>query len=242
MEREILRRALAPDPECLSLEQLGRYADGALGPDEHAAAATHVRRCLNCQAELALLEAVTSDSPRTGEADVVRHGVTRLERRAREILETDRPETSSRHRWFDVGMPPVAAVAAVLLIGIGAGSFYVLTRKTPGLPGEVTTRDEITRSLAVAVRGPVGDQVEAPRRFEWVAVDRAVRYRVRLMEVDRHELWSTVAAALEADLPSSVRESIAPGRTFIWDVTAYDAGGSTIAESGPQSFRVASRR
>jgi len=38
MEREILRTALAPSAECLSIEQLGRYADGALGTDEQTAA------------------------------------------------------------------------------------------------------------------------------------------------------------------------------------------------------------
>jgi hypothetical protein len=105
----------------------------------------------------------------------------------------------------------------------------------------VTTGDEVTRSLTVAVRGPVGDQVEAPRRFEWLAVDRAVRYRVRLMEVDRHEVWSTSTSAAGVDLPSPVRTSIAPAKTLLWDVTAYDASGATIAESGAQSFRLTPR-
>jgi hypothetical protein len=133
---------------------------------------------------------------------------------------------------------PVAS-AAVLLVA--AGSWYVLTTKPPGLPGSVTTGNEITRSLAIAVRGPVGDLLESPRRFEWLAVDRAVRYRVRLLEVDRHEIWSTSTSAAGVDLPSSVRTSIAPARTLIWDVTAYDASGAAIAESGPQSFRLVPR-
>ena len=70
---------------------------------------------------------------------------------------------------------------------------------------------------------------------------RAVRYRVRLMEVDRQELWSTSTSALGVDLPAPVRASIAPGRTLLWDVTAYDAAGAAIAESGTQSFRVVPR-
>ena len=105
----------------------------------------------------------------------------------------------------------------------------------------MTTGDEVTRSLAVTVRGPVGDQVESPQRFEWLAVDGAVRYRVRLMEVDRRELWSTSTSALAVDLPPPIRTSIAPGRTLLWDVTAYDAAGAAIAESGTQSFKVVPR-
>jgi hypothetical protein len=38
-------------------------------------------------------------------------------------------------------------------------------------------------------------------------------------------------------MPAALRESLAPGRTVLWDVTAYDASGAAIAESGPQSFR-----
>ena len=83
-------------------------------------------------------------------------------------------------------------------------------RKAPELPGSVTTGDEVTRSLAVGVRGPVGDQAEAPRRFEWLAVDGAVRYRVRLMEVDRREVWSASTSAPGVDLPAPVRTRSLP--------------------------------
>jgi hypothetical protein len=213
MEDEILRKVLAPGADCLSIEQLGRYADGALGRADRAAADRHIRQCLNCQAELGLLKTLTANGVRTPEPAVVRFTAFRL-----------------------------VSMAAVLLVAIAAGSFYLLVNRTaPELPGRVTSGDEVTRSLAVTVRGPVGDQLEAPRRFEWLGVDRAVRYRVRLMEVDRHEIWSTSSTAPEVDLPPAVRTSITPGRTLRWDVTAYDAAGAAIAESGLQSFRLAPR-
>ena len=241
MEDEILRGALAPNAACLSVEQLGRYADGALSAEEQAAAATHIRQCLSCQAELALLQAVISSGVRPEEAEIVRDGAARVEQRTREFLDAGRVRPSPRSRWFGLGTFPRAAVAAVLLVGIATGSFFLLTRKAPQLPGSVTTGDEVTRSLALVVRGPVGEQGESPRRFEWVPVDRAVRYRVRLLEVDRHEVWSTSTSAPGVDLPPAVRTSIAPGRTLLWDVTAYDASDKVIAESGMQSFRVAPR-
>jgi hypothetical protein len=105
----------------------------------------------------------------------------------------------------------------------------------------VTTGDEVTRSMAITVRAPVGNQAEPPQRLEWLPVDRAVRYRVRMLEVDRREIWSTSTSAPEVALPPDVRSSITPGRTFEWDVTAYDSADRAIAESGIQSFRVEPR-
>ena len=241
MEDEVLRAALAPTGECLAVEQLGRYADGALGADEQTAADSHLRGCLTCQAELALLHAVTSSGVRDSEAEVVRAGVRRLEHRAAEIL-ADRASASAPRRWFRVSPLPSAAVAAVLLLGIAAGGYFMVrTRNPPALPSRVTTGDEVTRSLAVTVSGPVGDQTGLPQRFEWLAVRGAARYRVRLMEVDRRELWSASTASVAVDLPPAIRPSIVPGRTLLWDVTAYDAAGAAMAESGTQSFKAGPR-
>jgi hypothetical protein len=241
MEDEVLRSALRQSDECLTVEQVARYADGALGVQERTAAENHLQGCLSCQAELALLLAVTSSSVRPDEAALVRDGAIRLNQRFTEIPAGHVPP-SSRPRGFRFGAFPVGAVAAVLLIGIAAGGSYLfLRRNAPELPSGVTTTDEVTRSLSVRPRGPIGEQPELPQRFEWFAVDRAVRYRVRLMAVDRQELWSTSTSALGVDLPSPVRASIAPGRTLLWDVTAYDAAGGPIAESGMQSFRVVPR-
>jgi hypothetical protein len=241
MEDEILRQALAPGARCLSVEQLGQYADGALDADDEAAAAVHIKDCLSCQAELALLHAVTSTGLRPEEAEIVRDGAARLDERTTGFPAADHVASSSGRRWFGFRSLSLAAVAAVLLAGVATGTFFFLTRNAPRLPGSVTTGDEVTRSLALAVRGPVGDHRDLPRRFEWVGVDRAVRYRVRLLEVDRQEVWSTSTPAPAVDLPPDVQAKLTPGRTLLWDVTAYDAAGTVIAESGTQSFRVAPR-
>jgi hypothetical protein len=59
------------------------------------------------------------------------------------------------------------------------------------------------------------------------------------MEVDRRELWSTETAATDVDLPESVRALIVPAKTLQWQVTAYDASNSPIAESSLERFRLA---
>jgi hypothetical protein len=237
MERKSLTMALAPEAGCLPLEQLGRYADGALPADEQATAAAHVRGCLNCQAEIALLQAVTSDTARAGEAEIVREGLERLERRASPAASVGRGEAPFRRRWLSLGAAPLAA--AVILAA--AATFYLRRGTAPDLPPGVTTDGEVTRSLAIAVRGPIGDQAEPPARLEWQPVKEAVRYHARLLEVDRREVWSTSTADAGVDVPGPIRASMAPGRTLLWEVTAYDGAGGVLAESGPQSFRLVVR-
>jgi len=213
MEDKILKEALAPGPDCLPLEELGRYADGTLSAVQHGAAARHIEQCPTCQAELALMESM-----------------------AHSTLVFDGRGESKRRRFF-----PVAVAAALVLSALAAGGTYKLLRRAPELPPAVTADRDVARSLTLGVRAPVGDQREAPPRLEWIAADRAVRYRVRLLEVDRHELWSTTTAAASVDVPSPVQSSLTRGRTFLWDVTAYDAADRIVSESGLQSFRVLPR-
>jgi hypothetical protein len=238
MAREVLRTALLPSAACLSTDELVRYAEAGLGSAEQAAADAHVRGCLNCQAELALRQAVTSAEVRPGEADLVRDGAARLEQRATEILGAAGAGRAPRGRWLGLDTLPVAAAAVLALVAAG---LYLRGDRAPELPRQVPSGGEVTRSLAVVVRGPLGDQAEAPVRLEWRPVRGAVRYRVRLLEVDRHEVWSTSTSALEVDLPPPVRAALTPGRTLLWDVTAHDAAGAAVAESGAQSFRIVLR-
>jgi len=238
MERELLNETLRPGPDCLAVEQIGRYADGALTAAERTAAAAHIESCLTCASELALLEAVTATPARAGEREAVDAAVAELRRRE---ARATRPQTRER---LQVGFAiPFAylryamSLAAVLLIA--AGGYYLLNPPSPQLPTSVTSGNEVTRSLAVAVRGPVGDQTEVPDRLEWQPVAGASRYRARIMEVDRHELWSTEVSGTMVTLPAEARAQIVPAKTLLWQVTALDTANRAIAESAIERFRLA---
>ena len=97
------------------------------------------------------------------------------------------------------------------------------------------------RSLSVGLRTPIGDQVEAPKRFEWQRVASAVRYHVSLMEVDRHQLWAIDTSNTAVMLPLAVRGQIVPAKTLLWQVKAFGAGDALVAESGVERFRLAPR-
>jgi anti-sigma factor RsiW len=237
MERKVLTGALKPSSDCLSIEQLGRYADGALSFADREAAAAHVDGCANCQAELALLHSFTSALIRDDEQAVVKSGVETLRRRESEIFGRRPRETEKPSPFF--ALRAALSVAAVLLAVVGG--YYLFIPRAPSLPADIRSSapgENVTRALAVAIVGPSGDQAAVPERFEWRGVDGAVRYHVLLMEVDRRELWSIDTTSTAVDVPANVRPQIVPGKTLLWQVTAIGAANAPIAQSEMMRFRV----
>jgi Putative zinc-finger len=239
MESEILKAALAPGPDCLPLDELGRYADGSLPSAERASAAAHLRACPSCRAELTLLQAVTSRPVRSEEAGVIRDGLARLAKAA--PAAAVKPAAISPGRsWFWL-TPRLAALVALVLLSVVVGRTVLRDPDAPELPATVTTGTDVSRSQTVTLRAPAGDVPDPPQRLEWLALDRAVRYRARLMEVDRREVWSASTTEAWIDLPREARAVSVPLKTLLWDVTAYDTSGSAIARSEPRTFRVVPR-
>jgi len=240
MEKELLHGALKPGPECVPIEELGRYADGSLAPHERSIVTSHVDGCANCQAELALLRAFTDATVRDDERDVVGDGVARLRRREAEIFADARGAQPAPKRWLSLPTFRTAfSLAAVLLLIVGGS--YLFKSDVPRLPSSVGAGTETTRSLTVIARAPVGDQTNVPERFEWQSVPGAERYHVSLMEVDRHEIWAADTTDTFVMLPPAVRGQIVPAKTLVWQVKAFGAGAAPIAESGVERFRLVLR-
>jgi hypothetical protein len=238
-ERELLHDALKPGPECVSIKELSRYADGSLAPREQSTVASHVDGCANCQAELALLRAFAGATVRDDERQVVADGVARL-RRLEPAIFADAARAQSGHLgWLPWPFLRSALSLAAVLLAVIA-SFYLFRPNPPRLPTDVSGT-EATRSLRVIVQAPVGDQTNVPERFEWQSVSGAERYHVSLMEVDRHELWAAETTDTFVMLPPAVRGQIVPAKTLVWQVKAFGAAITPLAESGVERFRLVPR-
>jgi hypothetical protein len=236
MDREILTRALQPGPECLSIDELGQYADDALPAEQRAAATAHIESCLNCQAELALMRGMVDAPVAADERAAVAGAVAQLQARPSPLPRVHHEQPSGRW-WRRFGAWRAAlSVTAALLAAVSG--YYLLSSQAPRLPTDVGSDSAVTRSLTIPVRGPIGDQQTPPDRLEWRAIDGAVRYHARVMEVDRTEVWSTDSTETSVALPADVRARIAPMKTMLWQVTAFGAGQTPIAESGIQRFRL----
>lgn len=236
-EAEVLQTALGPGRDCPEVEELESLVSGATS---QTGLAEHVKSCTYCQTELHLLQTfhagaavATQEERRTAEL---------LQKRSKEILRQTAP-TGKQEPWWKAlfTMPKMAqASLAMALVLVVAGA--VLHFGTSTLPSSLNqtngTGPEVLRSGSFAVISPSGDLREAPGQIQWEKVPNAVRYQVRLLEVDQNELWKAETTDDHIDLPASVRSRIVPAKTLFCEIVALDSSGSKVGDTGLVRFRL----
>ncbi|MCU1263406.1 MAG: hypothetical protein JWO80_6291, partial [Bryobacterales bacterium] len=131
-------------------------------------------------------------------------------------------------------------------ISLAAASFAIIVSATlymrhpsePGLPAGYHAQEDAMRS-GLALVSPAGEIDSAPKDLRWKQVAGAQRYQVRLAEVDENQIWSSETPLTQAEIPASVQREFAPGRSFLWQVTALDERGKKISVSNLQKFHIA---
>ena len=126
-----------------------------------------------------------------------------------------------------------AAASLLLVAAVG----YVISDPEPRVD-EVAVSEQTYRTGRVEVLTPSGELAAAPTELKWMTVDGAVRYDVRVLEVDGTQLWSTSTPRTGVAVPATVVEQFVPGKTIVWDVIARNNIGNRLAVSGAQRFRV----
>ena len=236
-EAEILQSALGPGRGCPDVEELESLASGATS---RTGLAEHVKSCSYCQTELHLLQtfhagaaAATKEERRTAEL---------LQKRSKEILRQT-ASSEKREPWWKTlfTMPRMAqASLAMALVLVVAGT--VLHFGTSTLPSSLNQTNgsgpEVLRSGSFAVITPSGDLREAPEQIQWEKVPNAVRYQVRLLEVDGNQLWTAETTEDHIGLPPSVRSRIVPAKTLFCEIVALDSSGGKVADTGSVRFRL----
>jgi hypothetical protein len=227
-EDRLLRSALGRTADCLPAERLETL---------DATARAHVDRCTYCQNELAMLLEFCDAAPKPEEAADMAWMQAELERR---LAPAPPPAGiwSTAVAWFHQAFPSrgwaVVPVAAALLLLV-AGGMYLRTGEERLRP---PTGEPVWRSQSFAAIAPVGDVASAPTELQWDAVPGASQYLVRVMEVDRKEIWRGETAEMRIALPGEIRSQMTAGRSFLWAVTARDVAGSTLAETALQTFHI----
>ncbi len=238
--KEALGEALRAEGGCLEVETLEAFLEGTLSPAERESVAGHLKKCGPCGAELKLFESFRNAAPDPAEKGDVEWIARRLqkERAARTGRKWLPSLLESLSSW---NMRRLSLVAASLLVVVAAG-VYLRRPSTPGLDTSAGDRTPIYRSGEIRGLNPAGDVPAAPADFRWEPVAGAANYELQLLEVDRSQLWSSRAAAAHERPPDAVRQRMVPGKTLLWRVLAFDAGGRRIAESAFQEFRVTAGR
>lgn len=186
----------------------------------------HVADCPYCTARLELFRSFESAKPSKEEQQVVSAITARLHRDS-----PARPQPWWQRMWRPRVLAPAAlvfAAAAVLMV-------VNLDRRNSNLD---LPADTVMRSAALVPIAPLGDLPSAPEELRWQPVAGASRYEVRIVEVDRTELWTSETQSTSARIPTSVRMRIVPLKKLLWEVTALDAAGNRLTSSGLRSFIV----
>ena len=247
-EQQQWKAALAATDECLSLEELSRYADRSLPEETKDRAPSHLASCPRCQTELAMLQEFELATPRPEEAAHVSWVAAELKRRSGEIDFAQEPGSSrpapSRlgslvtHKILAPRRIGAAAISLAAMLTVVTVGLYLRMGKQPVLVSDGSSGQTVLRSQAVIPLAPKGDLEHSPTALHWQPVPGAARYSVKLMEVDRAVLWQSSSEQPTVVLPQTVREKIVPGKTLLWEVTAIEAGGKAVATSPAARFRV----
>lgn len=241
MESELFQNAFGPGKDCPPIEQL----ESLTAATEPAAdLAEHVRACAYCQTELHLLKTFQAEG--LGEmSPEARRTAALLQKRPRKILRsTDLAE--ARLPWwkaaFTIRGLAQASVALAVVLLVAAAVIVLRTSKNPSLNDLNRIGEDTLRSGNFNIVSPVGDLQERPQEIRWEKVKNATTYQVRLLEVDRSEMWSVKTTEEHVDVPASLRARIVPAKTLFWEINAYDSAGNKVGETGPVRFRLLSNR
>lgn len=236
-EQDLFREALGPGPDCPPIDELANIVSGAIAPVE---AAEHLRSCPYCQTELHLLRTFESEEAGQASREALKVDAL-LRKKSKEIIRQSGPTETKAPWWkaaFAMRALAQASLAMALILAVAGLVIHFRSTNQPTSIAQNGTSAEVFRSGAFSVISPTGDLRERPEEVQWEKVSNAVRYQVRLLEVDGNELWKAETFADRVDLPASVRARIVPAKTLFLEVTAFDSGGSKVGDTGQVRFRL----
>ena len=236
-EQDAFRAALGPGKDCPPIEDLER-----LTSEQPVATnvARHLESCSYCQNELQMLHAFQATEAGSASKEVQR--VTGLLQARSEKILRQPAVTQAPVPWWKAAftMRRMAqasfAMAAILVAAVVVIQFR--PTKDRSLPDTTQPGQEILRSGGFAVLSPVGDVPAQPGEIRWEKVPNAANYLVRVLEVDGNEMWKAETAEDHIDLPPAIRSRIVPAKTLLCEVSALDASGKKIGETGQVRFRL----
>jgi hypothetical protein len=226
---------MEPTNDCPTLEELESFASGQTPAASNLA--KHFQTCTYCQTEVHLLKMFLAGEAAPDAAKAVEG----LRVRSKEIFRQAFPVREQSPWWksvFTVRRMAQASLAMAAVLLLAAAVVFLRSKPSqPQLEARNQTGQEVVRSGSFAVLSPVGDLQERPKEIVWEKVPQASSYLVRLLAVDRAELWKGTAVDARIELPVAVREQIVPAKTLFAAITAFDSSGNQVSTTGLVRFR-----
>lgn len=232
--------------ECLTIEALEAYLHRTGSHEQLQAVERHLRQCDRCSVEWQYLKCFEAAEPQ----DVRTEDVVAIENQLRaqtKAFLADRFKTNARdtearnvsayqergYRTRGTWKLVALAASAVLVVGL---AYYA--KRTPQLPGASGPDAYLVRGRPIELVSPLGALSDRPRYLSWKPIPGAIRYTVRITEVDATPVWSETVSTEKAFLPTDISANFVRMKTYYWFVEAQTEAG-TLARSDRGSFAIA---
>ena len=136
----------------------------------------------------------------------------------------EKQETLPLHERIYAFLSPkqwaTAAVTATLMLVIAIGVIPSLKTKSP----EFFLDDSQVRGKSITL---ISDAI--PSQFKWESLGEDLEYKIYIYNHGR--LWEETTKTNFISLPDEIKDKMIPGVKYFWQVKAFSAEGTLIAES-----------
>jgi hypothetical protein len=218
---EVIRAARG----CPPAQALAAYREGT--PEEdRARLESHLRGCAPCRAALDHLDFPGGEPPEEGAipADVAR----RLDDRIEALRREPAPARGAG------AAPWMKLAAGILLVSAVALAGYLWL-------GPDRSDDDLGAPRggeALETIAPAGALAEPPEAFLWTAHPGAASYQILVFDEAMEEVWSATTEGTRLAAPEEIRERLARGGRFSWQVLALDRREAPIEGSAVRHFAI----
>lgn len=130
------------------------------------------------------------------------------------------PWYSRAFSFLTVKQWAMAAVSAAMILIIALGVLPTLDKETP----QFHLNEDTVRGKSITI---ISDNI--PAQFKWESLGEGVEYKVSIYNHDL--LWSVTIKENFISLPEEIISEMVPGTKYFWQVKAFSANGTLIAES-----------
>lgn len=132
--------------------------------------------------------------------------------------------------------PKVWATAAISAILIAVIAFGVLPMLQPTSP-QFYINDDAVRGGQITLISPIWETETVPSKFEWKKMGEDVDYKIYIYDNGDVE-WSGTTKENFIDLPEKIKNTLASGEKYSWQVKAFSTEGTLISVSSRVQFKI----
>jgi hypothetical protein len=132
--------------------------------------------------------------------------------------------------------PKVWATAAISAMLIAVIAFGVLPMLKPTSP-QFLIDDDTVRGGQITLISPIWESEKVPEKFEWKTMGEEVDYKIYIYD-NGDILWKQTTKENFIDLPEDIKNTLASGEKYSWQVKAFSAEGTLISVSSRVEFKI----